>query len=244
MYLRIPEQYRSGIEYILNINDETINVVLSAFRDFPPTVENVVYKISEKIVQTQKLDSHTTLNIVGTLVSLRQLYKQESLSSETVADLISKSIETDLKLVTNPEKIERFRQRLLNLLDALETIGSSLDISDRASDLLIEHERIFSDSRIVTDIRPVFDSETERKVEGVILVHTLRIQYRDTEGAKEFYVALDSDDLDNLHDQIIVAMDNREALESILKKVKIECINPVLESEILESLKDGNELQN
>ncbi|MFN6526382.1 hypothetical protein [Nostoc sp. ChiSLP03a] len=247
MDFKIPEQYKSGIEFILNTNDDAIDVIISALRDFPPTVENVVYKISERIVQIQKIDRHTALSLVVTLVSLRQLYKEENLSNEAIVALVNKSIEQDADFAEffslKTEQIERFKRRLSSLLKALENIGFSLDISDKASDLLIEYERIFSDSRIVTDIRPVFDSETERKVEAAILIHTLKIQYKDAEGTKEFYVALDSDDLDNLHEQIVIAIDNRDALGSVLKKAEIECINPVLEIEALENIEDNNEQQ-
>ncbi|MBN4005479.1 hypothetical protein [Nostoc sp. LPT] len=231
MDLRIPEQYKSGIEFIFNTDDDTIDAIISVLRDFPPTVENIVYKISEKIVQTQKLNRRTALNIVVTLVSLRQLYKEQNLSNEAIVALLSKSIEEDAEFAEffKPEQIEPFKRKLSSLLKALESIAFPLDILDKASDLLIEHERIFSDSRIVTDIRPVFDSETERKVEAVILIHTLKIQYRDAEGTKEFYVVLDSDDLENLHEQIIIAIDNRQALGSVLKKAEIEYINPVIE---------------
>ncbi|MEH2274361.1 MAG: hypothetical protein V7K40_06010 [Nostoc sp.] len=215
MYLKIPEQYKSGIEFILNTDDDAVDIIISALRDFPPTAENVIYKISERIVQTQKVDAPTAVKIVDTLVSLRQLNKDEKLSNEAIVILISESLEKDTEFVVTTELRERFRKRLSSLLQALESIAFSLDISDKASNLLIEHERIFSDSRIVTDIRPVFDSETERKVEAAILIHTLKIQYRDIEGIKEFYIALDSDDLDNLYEQITIAIDNRDALGSI-----------------------------
>ncbi|MHC5936690.1 hypothetical protein [Nostoc sp.] len=245
MDLKIPDQYKPGIEFLLNTDDDAIDVIISVLRDFPPTVENVVYKISERIVQTQKLDRRTALNIVVTLLSLRQLYQEENLSNEAIVALVSKSIEQDAEFaeffLVKTEQIERFKGRLSSLLTALESISFSLDILDKASDLLIEHERIFSDSRIVTDIRPVFDSKTERKVEAAILIHTLKIKYRDAEGAKEFYVALDSDDLNNLHDQIVIAIDNRDALESVLKKAEIECINPGLEIEVLENLENDDQ---
>lgn len=241
MYLNIPEQYKTGIEFILNTDDDAIDVIISALRDFPPTVENVVYNISERIVQTQKIDRRTAVNIAETLVSLRQLYKEENLSNEEIVVLISKYIEEDDEFVVEIEQIERFSKRLSSLLKALESIAFSLDISDKASNLLIEHERIFSDSRIVTDIRTVFDSETERKVEAAILIHTLRIQYRDAEGIKEFYVALDSDDLDNLHDQIVIAINNRDVLGSVLQKAEIECINPVRKIEGLENPQNKDE---
>ncbi|MDF5735473.1 MAG: hypothetical protein V7L04_31155 [Nostoc sp.] len=241
MYLKIPEQYKSGMEFILNTDDDSIDVIISALRDFLPTAENVIYKISERIVQTQKVDAPTAVKIVDTLVSLRQLNKEEKLPNEAIVTLISESLEKDTEFVVTTELRERFRKRLSSLLQALESIAFSLDISDKASNLLVEHERIFSDSKIFTDIRPVFDSETERKVEAAILIHTLKIEYRDTEGTKEFYIALDSDDLDNLYEQITIAIDNRDALGSILKKAEIECINPVLEVSVLENLENGDE---
>ncbi|MEH2253582.1 hypothetical protein [Nostoc sp.] len=241
IYLNIPEQYKIAIEFILNTDDDTINVIISAFHDFPSTVKNVLYNISERIVKTQKLDRRTAVNIVETLVSLRQFYKEENLSNEDIVVLISKYIEEDSEFEVKIEQIERFSKRLSSLLKALESIAFSLDISEKASNLLIEHERIFSDSRIVTDIRPVFDSETEKKVKAAILIHTLKIQYRDVGGTKEFYVALDSDDLDNLYEQIVIAINHRDVLGSVLQKAEIECINPVGEIEVLENIEEDEQ---
>jgi hypothetical protein len=221
MYLRISEQYKTGINYLLNVDDDVINAIGVALRDFPPTVENIVYKLTEKAVETQKLNEHIAGSIISTLLSLRELYKEEDLSHETVASLITESVGQDVEFLANKDKIERFRERLVTLLDVLENIGHSLDISAKAYGLLIEHEKIFSDSRIVTDIRPVFDLNTETKIEAAILIHSLKIQYKDMEGTKEFYVLLDSDDLDNLYEQINIAMLAMENGLASLVQVKI-----------------------
>jgi hypothetical protein len=235
MYFKIPEQQKSEIEFLVTTDDETINVITSALLDLPPSID-IAYKIADRIVQAQKLDRQTALNIVVTLISLRRFYKEENFSNEVFVNLISTSIKQDIEF--SEEQIESFKKRLSNLLKALEGIAFSLDIAEKASDLLIEHERIFSDSKIVTDIRPIFDSETEKKVEAAILIHTLKIQYKDSEATKEFYVALDSDDLDNLYEQIVIAIGNRDALAAVLRKAEIECINPITQIGVLDNLED------
>lgn len=244
MYLEIPEQHKSQIEFLVKTDDETIDAIISALSSLPSNAENVanvLYTITNKIIQAKKIDKHTAFNIASTLIALRQFYKEENLSNEDVVDLIGESIENDTEFLVETEQIERFKKRLSNLLEALENNASYLDISEKASDLLIEYERIFSDSRIITDIRPVFDSETEKKVEGAILIHTLKIQYKDAEATKEFYVALDSDDLDNLHEQVIIAVNNRNSLVNILKRAEIEYINPITEMGVLDNLDNKDE---
>lgn len=229
MTLTILEKYKFDFEFLLNLDEDNIDLIMSALLDFSPTVRRLEYKIAEKLIKANNLSEEIALSIGDTLVSLRQLKKQERLSNENIVDLISTSIEDDDGFSVTAQQIEQFRIRLSGLLKTLEDIALPLDISDKAFDLIIEHERIFSDSRIVTDIRPIFDSKTERKIETTILVHTLRIRYNDAQGNKEFYVGLDSEDLDNLQAQITVAIRNRDTLESALKKAQIGFINPVLE---------------
>jgi hypothetical protein len=240
MYLEISKQNKRGIKFLLETDDENIDIIISALHDIPPTIENIAYKITEKIIQVKKLDKDATMSVINTLISLRQFYKEEGLSKEIAVDLISESITNDKEFIAGMEEVARFKNRLFRLLEGAEKISLSLDISDKASDLLLEHERIFSTSRIVTDIRPIFDSKTEGNIEATILIHTLKILYKDIDGTKEFYVSLDSNDLDNLHKQIMIAINNREAIENILEKSEIKCINPMAENRILEELENEN----
>jgi len=230
MVFTIPEEYKPGFEFLLSLDDDNIDVVVSSLLDFSPTVEKLEYEIAERLLKANNIDRDIALSIGDIIVSLRQLKKQEKLSNAEIVYLISTSIERDEKFLFTAEQIEQFRIRLSGLLKILEdkALALHLDTSEKAFNLSIEHERIFSGSRIVTDVRPVFDSESETKIETTIIVHTLRIRYKDADGTKEFYVGLDSEDLDSLREQITIAISNSTTLQSTLNKAKIGFISSTI----------------
>lgn len=74
---------------------------------------------------------------------------------------------------------------------------SSLMLSSKAQYLVFDRPLILRDFKIITDIRPIFDSAAER-IREMVVIHTLRIRYEDSEGFKEQYIAVDSDDLESI----------------------------------------------
>lgn len=73
-----------------------------------------------------------------------------------------------------------------------------LVIAAKAVDLIFDFEKFCLNSRIITDIRPVFDDERNRIVGGIIM-HTLRVEYRADDGSRRnISIELDSRDIDRL----------------------------------------------
>lgn len=72
----------------------------------------------------------------------------------------------------------------------------SLPVCAKALDLAYEHERILQESRIVTDIRPVFDADDNSvEVRGVVIVHQLRLTFEQEGETRSLLCALDRQDL-------------------------------------------------
>ena len=75
----------------------------------------------------------------------------------------------------------------------------ALDVSARATDLMYEHEHtVHGPIRVLTDVRPIFGSDPEGDPKGVVIAHTLKISYHEGRQIKEFFVALDSEQLSEL----------------------------------------------
>jgi hypothetical protein len=71
----------------------------------------------------------------------------------------------------------------------------SLTVACKASDLEYGYDRVFENARIFTDIRPVFGGEGTSDVRGAVIVNQLRISCVEGSGVKDFFFALDQDDL-------------------------------------------------
>ena len=86
-------------------------------------------------------------------------------------------------------------------LTAFLNSPNAVTMSAKASDLLVEQRTVLCSSRIVTDARPVFDDSAESVI-GVVQVHTLVLRCSEAGMHKDYYIACDSDDLQNLKKQI------------------------------------------
>jgi hypothetical protein len=59
-----------------------------------------------------------------------------------------------------------------------DTVGTAA----KAGPVLTEHERIFEDARILTDVRPIFHPDLSEKPNAAVIVHMLRLTTRDMFG--------------------------------------------------------------
>ena len=79
----------------------------------------------------------------------------------------------------------------------------------KAAGVALDQDHLFYHARILTDVRPVFDEKGDT-VSAAVIIHNLRIHYGENSDHKDFYVALDTGDIQLL----------REALDRADKKAK------------------------
>lgn len=68
----------------------------------------------------------------------------------------------------------------------------------RATDLIQANQNLLWDTRILTDIRPIFTEGSDPKPTGWLALHTLQLTYWDGSHVGEFFVVLDRDELHRL----------------------------------------------
>lgn len=69
-----------------------------------------------------------------------------------------------------------------------------------AVDLAYDYTNLLRRTRILTDVRPIFDWDGE-VIEGAVVSFTLRIRYDNAQGEHEISIAMDALDVDALWDQ-------------------------------------------
>jgi hypothetical protein len=99
----------------------------------------------------------------------------------------------------------------------------------KASTLRTEYERILLDTRIISDIRPVFDdSQDTPSIQAAIVDHTLRIMYTGGDGHRhEAHYALDIGDLETLHEQTAKALKKDAAARTMITDAGVAVIQPM-----------------
>ena len=215
--LNIPERFRPGLVKLATAEDDVVDKLLDSLENSPPTLHTEdMASFAEK---KHNLELKYASEVLRAVLSLYSLREHGYVSTEQLVQQISKALqeESDELLKLSNDEIARFKRRLSSFLE----IRGSLEISSKASDLLLEYENIFSNSRVVTDIRPIFQPNVEDGLGGALIVHTLRIGYKTASGISEFFVALESDDVQQLLEDLDRALQKEESLKSLLNKVDV-----------------------
>ncbi|MEH2069185.1 MAG: hypothetical protein V7K47_13660 [Nostoc sp.] len=220
--LKIPQQYQLGITLLIKIDENLFHKLLNAIIEIHPfiSIDSLVLEIYPKL---EEISVNDLREIIRAISSIFALSNQENIkSSEVVAGLSNAVLIDNTFSALSDEELKRFEQRLTQLL----AIDGSISIYSKAVNLLQEYDHLLLNSRIITDVRPVFKSETQEGIAGALIVHTLKIEYQDASGLREFYVALDSNDVRNLQEQLSESIVKTEVINSVLNKADVLYLDP------------------
>lgn len=133
-------------------------------------------------------------------------------------------------LSEEPNSYNVFVKRLVSLFNASE----SIQLRAKTIQVISAQERLLRESRIFTDVRPVFpsfepDLEDESQVigspDGAVVLHTLRLRYYEDGSLSSFFVCLDDSDLEDLEMQIRRARLKAREMQNALKTAGIKLLS-------------------
>ena len=211
MITTIPTQYRPGFARIKRLSRAEFEALKSALEK-APIVGGLKELTSAVVQQVPSLKRKEIEQILRTLFSLCVLLtdEEESLSENiaTLSNVMQVSGRPELSL-TDEEKVE-FERKMEKLLN-IKVVATSAKVQQ----LRLEYSNTFSDAKIFTDMRPIFDEPANRPI-GCALAHTLKLTYHEGSDHKEFYVVLDAEDLGSLKKVIQRAETKAASLKSLM----------------------------
>jgi hypothetical protein len=144
-----------------------------------------------------KLKIKDSKEIVQTISSFVQLA-----TSKNEYETLTVKLSNSFKELYSPDINEKdFNSLHYNLSEILKS-SVNLNLSAKAYNLLRENQNVYSKSKVISDVRIVFNDDLESKERHSILVHNLHIKYRSEKQNKEFFLSLDLDDLKDIQEQI------------------------------------------
>lgn len=178
---------------------------------------------AEAIVERlPSVPAEAVTQMVATLFVLYAVRAQADVGvSEFTSDLIEAMQQSGNSGLAVPEgSLAAVRTRLSRLLE-IEPLATM----SKAVGLSTDYPRTFCDARILTDLRPVFSTDPAARPVGAVVAHTLKIEYHDSSGHEEFFVALDSADISTLQNALERAVSKAKSLASLLKESNLPEIN-------------------
>lgn len=214
----IPEHQQSALIRIRELSDGAFDQFIRALENVEPTAKSADLFENVKRQAPDLMAIEDLRSALSTLYSLYNLRAMVDVSStHFIRDLlraIQDSGNEHLKF-SDTEK-GAFEERLVRLMD----IGP-LNLSSKAFMLQREHEHLFHDVQLFTDLRPVFGANPSEEPIGMVLAYTLKVVYHGARQHEELYIALDSDDVAKLKSVIERAETKAETLKRLLSAKQI-----------------------
>lgn len=201
----IPEEFISGFKELSFLKKDLTDKISDILKkmDIGDGPETLAKKLSDN-KHLSKLDLSLISLTIFSLISLAQ--------KENIDHLVD-----DLTQAYSFQKKEVQKDEITNLKNNLITILNSIDkinLTFKAKELQLEHDKIFTDCRVISDVRLIFLDKLDESPKQALVIHNLKVEYQQDEKIKESFFALDLDDLKKLKEQIERAIEK----ENIIKR--------------------------
>jgi hypothetical protein len=221
MRIRIPERYQAGLAKLISLPENTLDELLSILNETPHSLN--LDSIKEYVVSRMPTIPESDIDeILSALDSLYYVKNGSGISEQGFSEQILQAMaESGNKaLQIEPDNREPFKDRLIKLMS-----GKLLRLVKKSRDMLYEYERVFGSASVLSDIRLMFSEDPESNPDAAIIVHSLKIHYIQNDQHKEFFLSLDTGDIELLIDTLIRAQEKANILKSILATANIPYID-------------------
>lgn len=204
--ISIPEQVKEGFVFIskMKINDlDSLVNVLNSIRS-----GEKLNDVEERLVEFFGKNSRVLLQ---TILSFSGLLEKEDSTVKEVAKNLSESFLAENEKLTDGEfELEK------NLEIILSNCGSlRKNINSRNS--AFDNESVLSSSKLITDLRIIFEDDLSNKNRDAVILHKLHLEYHNNFNDKELYLTLDLKDLNKLKSEIDRAIEKDQVIRDDYK---------------------------
>jgi hypothetical protein len=217
---RIPKAAQEGLIALTRLSEPQMSSLRRALAKSQPSLD--LTQLFKRTALEVGVSEEQVGKILTVLASLYSVKVERELGFEEFGRLLFDALkETNNEaLELPPERASKLRAHLEELL----SLDSTLGVSARAASIMTEHEHVWQSGRILTDLRPIFSQNPAELPTALLVVHNLRIAYKEGAQTREFVVALDSDDLLSLKHLVERALQKESTVRSLAKTTGITCL--------------------
>ncbi len=209
--LFIPEEDIERIQKLINLGDKLTTDLVNALTESPPGIWGD--KLAGYITENTEIEQNDAKDISRLIYSLsiNKRFNQTTID-EFIDGLVIGVKKADEKIDLS-EKLIKVIQQILSI--------ESVIFTAKAAELELEREKAVSDFRIITDLRPIFDDDNPDIIKSFLIVHNLKIKYRDYSDTYESYFSVDEVVLQKLKDHIIRALNKSKRIKKGIGDINI-----------------------
>ncbi len=200
----IPKAQTDGLQILADLSDEQFADLLRQLSAIPPVLsQDTFLKAIGPIDGVELSKVHRAVAALLYLSFIIVPYQMPPLP--TVVEDICESLRTSMSNST----IDRLLDRMPKAFSAGAVLARA-----KAVDLQVEHAKTLQAARILTDLRPVFTVGPTPSLSGLMVVHTLKLDYFEDDTHQEVFIALDQHDVALLVRELKRAEAKAEALKN------------------------------
>lgn len=219
--MNIPKEQLSVLGKIIQFDQKNLDLLLEVFRESKPAlfIDGLAEAASEKL-KIGENEAQEIVRVLGSIYAARI-----SLSHRVNFESFLKNICDALKAEKNVPPDADWQKFIKFVTDLLNQKGA-IEYSSKALDVLLQNERNFITARIVTDFRPVFKENPADEPAGAVVVHQLKITYREDGEQKNIFFALDSSDIQTLKRVAERAVNKEASTLALASKLNLAVVRP------------------
>lgn len=210
MPIRIPDQHVPPLRDLVEFQEEKYEIIEDALAQWEPSLEleDLIESLSSEL-ETTETETASFLSVLVNIYSLQYVH-------EIPLDEIFQEIFERIDRIQGKDEglSEEHKESFRTFIEDISSLDQTLGVMAKGLGLVEEGERIFSDSRVISDLRPIFRPDTETDIIASAVRHNLRISYRARVESQvdDFYVALNDSDLRELKKEIERALAKTKAI--------------------------------
>lgn len=212
----VPDSFKESLEILATLPDSAMGSILSALEQHPVIHSRDVVRDAFLLASSSAPEED-----LKELAILATVFARISHDRKDEAVNVFTELSMGKNLDLNAQQREKLAERLIE-------VGRipGLMLAARASNEERNHERLLTESNVVTDLRPLFNSDGRQAI--VIPWHTLNLRFtsRQYDEDQSESVVMDYLDLLKLRDQIDDALEQRVLIQSELIKLGMPVWDP------------------
>lgn len=209
--LKIPESQRDNFKFFLNLPDVVRNQLIEIIQQAPIGLsDSALYDyITDNIENLSKEKISNFLSIYTNLAEAKEDIGYND--NEFIEDLTNALLDTkDSDLIPTEKSMSIFK----SLLNSDNNIHTSRKIQNEH----LENEKNYLYSKVLVDIRPVFDKE---QLIGSTILNKLKITFSENEDEKNIFLTLDENDIIELIDNLKKAQEQNNYIQNNFNNLKV-----------------------
>jgi len=220
MELTIPKEQEKAIAKLATTPLERREAFITALARSTPAY--LMHSLAEEVSRELHAPTNEIHEVLMTLAGMYTFAVSKGMKpSEFASGIVTaaKRIEPKITPINNDwVSFASFLERVLSL-------ERTLGVTAKAAEVKLEQERVYSDARVMTDLRPIFANDPAAPPLSAVLIHNLRIAFVTENDTQEFFVALDERDLDDLIRTLQRAKAKEKTLKSFAERTGLKCLD-------------------